>query len=60
MMGNKFGNWPIDEDEAYREIERALQSLAKKGLIVDTGDRRWSARRGEWQIVWASSKFLRH
>jgi hypothetical protein len=41
-MSNKFefGSPPLDEvDDA---IERAIQNLARQGLIIDTGRRRWS------------------
>jgi hypothetical protein len=32
------------EKEKYEAIEQALQKLARGGLIVDTGRRRWSKR----------------
>jgi len=51
----EFGSWPLDEvDDA---IEQALQDAARKGLIVDTGRRRWSDRTGRYEIVWAASEF---
>jgi hypothetical protein len=36
-------------------IEEAIESLARKGAIVDTGRRRFSERTGCWQIVWAAA-----
>jgi hypothetical protein len=42
----EFGSWPPDEvdDDAIEAIEQAIQDLAREGLIVDTGQRRWSER----------------
>jgi hypothetical protein len=37
-----------------REIEAAIRALADEGLIYDTGQRRWSERFQEYQIVWAT------
>ena len=34
------------------EIEAAIQQLVEKGLVVDSGRRRWSARTGHYEIVW--------
>jgi hypothetical protein len=55
----EFRGWPLDEvdDDAIEAIEQALQDLARKGLIVDTGWRRWSARTGRYEIVWAAREF---
>jgi hypothetical protein len=55
----EFGSWPLDEvdDDAIEAIEQAIQDLAREGLIVDTGQRRWSARAGRYEIVWAASEF---
>jgi hypothetical protein len=52
----EFRVWPLDEvdDEA---IEQAFQDLAREGLIVDTGRRRWSALTGRYEIVWAAREF---
>jgi len=47
--------WPADEDERYEAIEQVFQDLARCGLIYDTGRRRWSNRRREYQIVWSAS-----
>ena len=51
----KFGSWPLDEVDAA--IEQAIQRLARKGLIVDSGRRRWSERTGSYQIVWVAREF---
>jgi len=40
------------DDEKYAAIEEAIQSLAREGLIVDSGQRRWSERSGRYEIVW--------
>ena len=55
-MSDKFelGNWPLDEVD--RAIEEAIQDLARQGLIVDSGRRRWSERTGRYEIVWAASE----
>jgi hypothetical protein len=39
------------------EIEEAIQRLAKRGLIVDSGKRRWSERTGRYEIVWISKTY---
>jgi hypothetical protein len=36
------------------EIEEAIHRLAREGLIVDSGERRWSERTGRYEIVWKS------
>ena len=38
-------------DEELTVLE-ACESLARKGLIVDSGRRRWSERTQSYQIVW--------
>ena len=55
----EFRGWPLDEvdDDAIEAIEQAIQDLAREGLIVDSGRRRWSARTGRYEIVWAASEF---
>jgi hypothetical protein len=55
----EFRGWPLDEvdDDAIEAIEQAIQDLAREGLIVDTGRRRWSARTGGYEIVWAAREF---
>ena len=49
-----------DEGKAMQEqIEEALQSLAREGLIVDSGQRRWSERTQSYQIVWVAARFAK-
>jgi hypothetical protein len=43
-----------DEDDIYESVHEAIQELARKGKIYDTGKRRWSERTGSYQIVWAT------
>jgi hypothetical protein len=35
-------------------IDGALQRAARAGLIVDTGEKVWSARRGRFVTLWSS------
>jgi hypothetical protein len=44
---------PTDE-EKQEAIEEAHQDFARRGLIFDTGQRRWSERTASYQIVWAA------
>ena len=41
----EFASWPLDEVD-HDAIEEAIRDLARQGLIVDTGHRRWSERTG--------------
>jgi hypothetical protein len=43
--------------EIQRLIEEAIQDLVRKGLVVDSGQRRWSQRTGRYEIVWESTVF---
>ena len=43
---------PTDPAEIQRSIEEAIQELVRKGLVVDSGQRRWSQRTGRYEIVW--------
>jgi hypothetical protein len=47
-----MANSPTDEQK-YRMIEEAILSLAARGFLYDTGQRKWSARTQSYQIVWA-------
>ena len=38
-------------------IEEAIQDLVRKGLVIDSGQRRWSQRTGRYEIVWESKVF---
>jgi len=50
-------DWPADPAEIQRSIEEAIQELVRKGLVVDSGQRRWSQRTGPYEIVWESKLF---
>jgi hypothetical protein len=39
-------DWPTDPNEIQRAIEEAIQEFVRKGLLVDSGQRRWSERTG--------------
>ena len=43
--------------EIQRLFEEAIQDLVRKGLVVDSGQRRWSQRTGRYEIVWESTVF---
>jgi hypothetical protein len=47
--------WFTDEDEGCEAIEKAIQDLARWGLIYDSGRRRWSNRTRQYQIAWKAS-----
>jgi hypothetical protein len=42
-----------DKPEELNEIRAAVQELVRKGLVVDSGERRWSERTKRYEIVWA-------
>ena len=44
----------LDKEAKRKAIEEALHRLAREGLIVDSGERRWSERTGRYEIVWKS------
>jgi chromosome segregation and condensation protein ScpB len=44
-------------DARHDAIEQAIQNLARRGLIVDSGRRRWSERTRSYQIVWVAREF---
>lgn len=50
-------NLAADKADEFDEIQQAIQNLARKGLIVDSGRRRWSERTGRYEIVWVTSEF---
>jgi len=52
-MLEDFSHWPSD-DELHEAIEETIQDLAREGLIVDSGRRRWSERSGRYEVVWRS------
>jgi hypothetical protein len=53
----EFGSWPDNVDARHDAIEQAIQNLARRGLIVDSGRRRWSERTRSHQIVWVAREF---
>ena len=48
---------PTDPVEIQHSIEEAIQDLVRKGLLVDSGQRRWSKRTGRYETVWESTVF---
>ena len=47
-----FPQLSFNEKEKHKAMEQTLQKLAREGLIVDTGRRRWSERTRSYQIIW--------
>ena len=43
------------DQEFYKAIEEAIQDLAKQGLIIDSGERKWSERTRRYEIVWMAA-----
>jgi hypothetical protein len=50
-------DWPTDPAEIRRSIDETIQDLVRKGLVVDSGQRRWSKRTGRYETVWESTVF---
>jgi hypothetical protein len=50
-----FPQSSFNEKEKHEATEQTLQKLARDGLIVDTGRRRWSKRTRSYQIVWTKA-----
>jgi hypothetical protein len=51
-------DWPTDPAEIQRSIDEAIQELVRRGLVVDSGQRRWSKRTGgRYETVWESTVF---
>jgi hypothetical protein len=44
---------PTDQTQILIEIRAAIQEFVRKGLVVDSGERRWSERTRCYEIVWA-------
>jgi hypothetical protein len=44
----------LDDKTRLGAIEQAIEEAARMGLIVDSGERRWSQRTGRYEIVWKS------
>jgi hypothetical protein len=47
-------DWPTDPAEIRRAIETAIQELVEQGLLVDSGERRWSQQTKRYEIVWVA------
>jgi hypothetical protein len=45
----------IGEAELHRQIEVAIQELVRKGLLVDSGKKRWSERTKSYQTLWVAA-----
>jgi hypothetical protein len=43
---------PTDPAEIQRSIDAAIQDFVGRGLVADSGQRRWSERTGRYEIVW--------
>jgi hypothetical protein len=50
-------DWPADPAEIQRSIEEAIQDLVRKGLLIDSGRKKWSQRTGRYEIVWECELF---
>jgi len=50
-------DWPADPAEIQRSIEEAIQDLVRKGLLIDSGRKKWSQLTGRYEIVWESKLF---
>jgi hypothetical protein len=46
-----------DPAEIQLAIEAAIQDFVRKGLVVDSGQRRWSHGLAGYEIVWESTVF---
>jgi hypothetical protein len=49
----------LDDNAKLGAIEQAIEEAARMGLIVDSGERRWSERTGRYEIVWKSKVYER-
>jgi hypothetical protein len=55
----KRRNVPMRADDQIKEtIEETIQALVKKGLVVDSGQRRWNERTGRYENVWIATEYL--
>jgi hypothetical protein len=43
-------------DRYFSTEEEAIQDLVSRGLVVDSGQRRWCQRSRSYQIVWKCTK----
>jgi hypothetical protein len=52
-IANPSSTVPDDKDIS-EAIDEALEEAARRGIIEDTGKRKWSERNGRNEIVWRS------
>jgi hypothetical protein len=50
-------DWSADPAEIQLAIEAAIQDFVAKGLLIDSGRKKWSQRTGRYEIVWESKLF---
>jgi hypothetical protein len=43
-------DWPTDPAEIQRSIEEAIQDCVRKGLLIDSGRKKWSQRTGRYEM----------
>jgi len=43
-------------DKYFSTVEEAIQDLESRGLIEDSGQRRWCQRSRSYQVVWKCTK----
>jgi DNA-binding PadR family transcriptional regulator len=42
-----------EDQPSLAEIEQELREMVAKGWVRDSGQRRWDAETGRWEICWA-------
>jgi hypothetical protein len=52
MAQNSKGTNLSSDEDMYLAIDAAIQSHVKRGLVVDSGRRKWSERTGRYEVVW--------
>ena len=41
-------------DEMVEALDQVFEEAVRKGMIVDSGKRKWSERTGRYEIIWKS------
>jgi hypothetical protein len=41
-------------DEMVEALDQVFEEAVRKGIIVDSGKRKWSERTGRYEIIWES------
>ena len=41
-------------DEMVEALDQVFEEAVRKGIIVDSGKRKWSERTGRYEIIWKS------